>query len=894
VSADPPHATEAYTTIRNALSAYIADCTLTGLDLEKKDGNDLFSSGDPLSTIGGIGFESLWATTVTAIGAGGTGQRSPYNIAQQPVYVTCTEALARLNGSKISLPGVLDATLGKTMKVQEIGGVTATLETAFASLGQRLAFDAQNYMMSAMIKATYATAAMTGGVTTSSKAILAVSAAQAAEQRATESVLEEHLFVRLMRPMTSFFENLIYFLVPIFSFVIFFGSPGIQMVMKGLLLTLWVTLWPSTLAFINVFQNTSMEIELARIVAAQSLNSVWSVATIHAEAIDWITAGSLLAAATPALTLSILVGGAVSMSYLAGRMQGNDVINEKLASPDALQTAPSMQASSLITGNPTDGVSRAGAGAVQMRFSVGDGAQASVKSAQMRSEASSSQLSTELGKILTSGSQFGEQWGNQFMDSIRNSNSTAMQQATAFSTSHSAGSSQASKWGITDKEMASLLVGGNLGVAAMKFAANKLGLESRESQEEFVSWAKDAQQKWDTTVKSDETLQTSVTQERARAIQDTSIEGAQTTEAYQDMTRLKRTATTAATDARSYEEATARVEKLDSSRTFTTGNFAAKTENDSDLRAYLMSEVHGAGAGSVLQHNLRQARDSEHILTEDQAQMAALLLTVSGKGQGFAIEGNNGADIESMRMNMGAAYGRAVEAMGNTTGLALESSTGAGSSAFVTVATDVKPVTPEDLAQVTGAETSVARVDSEVQTRQDRAPGNEPLPNPITTTHEAVLNDGEAAVQRQGHADARVIDGTSPGIGGGLRGINSYFNRVAASVSVPEDDGTPDRQAFNNRTQTGQFPDPNAPAPVEMTPQHSQDVNQRLAAIDAVDHQRYLAESPANTAAALAAIDAEDAKRFANEDNVQHASAPAPERQQPAGPAAGTVPLSTR
>jgi len=78
---------------------------------------------------------------------------------------------------------------------------------------------------------------------------------------------------------------------------------------------------------------------------------------ISLQAMDALGAASALTAATPALAMSLIFGGAVSMSYLAGRLQGSDMIDEGKVAPNASSVSPIASFGSVGTGT-------AGAGTV--------------------------------------------------------------------------------------------------------------------------------------------------------------------------------------------------------------------------------------------------------------------------------------------------------------------------------------------------------------------------------------------------------------------------------------------------------------------------------------------------------------------------------------------------
>lgn len=76
---------------------------------------------------------------------------------------------------------------------------------------------------------------------------------QAAQQRNAQWAAEQTLFTRIVRPMMTFFEGLIFAITPLMAFTIALGPAGIAMTGKYLLFALWIQLWMPILAIINLY-----------------------------------------------------------------------------------------------------------------------------------------------------------------------------------------------------------------------------------------------------------------------------------------------------------------------------------------------------------------------------------------------------------------------------------------------------------------------------------------------------------------------------------------------------------------------------------------------------------------------------------------------------------------
>jgi hypothetical protein len=72
---------------------------------------------------------------------------------------------------------------------------------------------------------------------------LAAITEQAAQQRNAQWTAEQTLFTRIVRPMMTFFEGLIFAITPLMAFTIALGPAGIAMTGKYLLFALWIQLW---------------------------------------------------------------------------------------------------------------------------------------------------------------------------------------------------------------------------------------------------------------------------------------------------------------------------------------------------------------------------------------------------------------------------------------------------------------------------------------------------------------------------------------------------------------------------------------------------------------------------------------------------------------------------
>lgn len=169
---------------------------------------------------------------------------------------------------------------------------------------------------------------------------------------------------------------------------------------------------------------------------------------------DFLATGGMFIGAIPVVTLFIFSGSVYALNSLAGRMNGQDFINEKVASPDAISPAPLMQA--LSQQNTQFGVG------AQTRsnwdnISFGYSDLSSVQAAKNKAIALSSNYSSELshayqeqfainksksigdtfskavGSATSEGESFLSEIGQQYIDSFNKTHGTNISGSNGFS-----------------------------------------------------------------------------------------------------------------------------------------------------------------------------------------------------------------------------------------------------------------------------------------------------------------------------------------------------------------------------------------------------------------------------------------------------------------------------
>lgn len=307
---------------------FLMNCSSRGFIANPDRAATAMLSADPMDTNTAFGFNAGGVTTKWLDPVGGSSsERScefAYNNLQNyyngaGFFSDWAKSVAGRNGQLGSAPPVNSAAYG------------------FAAVGLSLT-DAQSYVKANIINRAWAAAIPNIPYVGGEQARQFAMIASAAEQSATQHAGEETMFRRLMRPMMAFFECMVYAAAPFMALVAGFGMVGFRLLGKYALVTLWVALWIPVLAIINQFQLTMAERAITLVTNTPSggtglpIGSLTGANAVHNAAIDWINTGSMLAASTPAITLMLLFGSAMTAVGLAQALKGGDHLNEKTVS----------------------------------------------------------------------------------------------------------------------------------------------------------------------------------------------------------------------------------------------------------------------------------------------------------------------------------------------------------------------------------------------------------------------------------------------------------------------------------------------------------------------------------------------------------------------------------
>ena len=312
--------------IQKTLEEYAKNCTAIGINLGQINGEGLKHQANPWQA---MKFESQIYTAMTWLPG------DP----DQGTIRTCTEAWSAIDNYLqgnfwTDWQGFLRTVICKN---EENCSPVTTTQSALEALGAQQE-DARNYMLAAVLLPVIEQ----GQINLSSslgKPEMSIIVGQAREQRNAQWKAESSLFMTIVRPMMAFFEGFLYAVTPFMALLVAFVPSGLSLIFKYFIMFIWVQLWMPILAVLNHYLHIIAQQKLASLVnnGLISITSISGQLEWTSNLNDWLATAGMLAASTPAISLALLFGGAVTMTHLAGRLQGGDHINEKIAAPDVVQ-----------------------------------------------------------------------------------------------------------------------------------------------------------------------------------------------------------------------------------------------------------------------------------------------------------------------------------------------------------------------------------------------------------------------------------------------------------------------------------------------------------------------------------------------------------------------------
>lgn len=248
-------------------------------------------------------------------------------------------------------------------------------------------------------------------------ALLSAVTQRASAQITANQALQQTMFEKMMLPLMTFFEALMYVAGPFAAILVAFGVGGIGMIGKYLVFALWVQLWKPVAAVGNMFIAMSVSGEMSSlsdfaIDEGSSLSALANQPEVFDALQHWIGVGGMLVASTPAITLMLMYGSAVTASSLASRIDmgksanvGMDDFTGKSQVGDAKRSLT--DAGNIAAGNDQTG--DATMGSVSMSGTANRAAQQATAEAASHSQ----QATTQRGKALQQATAAGVSVANQ-------------------------------------------------------------------------------------------------------------------------------------------------------------------------------------------------------------------------------------------------------------------------------------------------------------------------------------------------------------------------------------------------------------------------------------------------------------------------------------------------
>ncbi|MGC3005423.1 conjugal transfer protein TraG, partial [Streptomyces sp. G35A] len=133
------------------------------------------------------------------------------------------------------------------------------------------------------------------------------------------------------------------------------------------------------------------------------MNNLYALSGAGDRLDTWIATGGMLASATPVISLFIVTGSTYAFTTLASKVSGADHLNEKMATPDALQNGPVASMMPTFSGNQFSGLVREGTQGMMASGSFGGSVSAGVNSSQTKMQQAQQQYAETLGRSITDG-----------------------------------------------------------------------------------------------------------------------------------------------------------------------------------------------------------------------------------------------------------------------------------------------------------------------------------------------------------------------------------------------------------------------------------------------------------------------------------------------------------
>jgi conjugal transfer mating pair stabilization protein TraG len=398
---------------------YIQDCTTTMITRQIYDDgsgakreNELQSMDDALEA---VRFQHVWYGTDAVGGA---------------TILSCHEAwleLATFTKTEF-LPAYYERRLAPVLGFDATGSgpeARALLQAALQSvtrLGYADDIDPDAFVLSTLLVNIYnegvAQRFMQEGHFTE-----ATATQDAIRQRNAQWSAERNMFTNSMDFIITFVEMFAFAVTLFLPFILALGASGQRLLPKYFILYLWINLWYPTIAIIRLYSASAMSRVVSRLedVEQLPLTSLLGVMRFEGSLADQMAVTDMLMAATPMLALTLVTGGAIATSALAGRMQSADHYDEQRPAPALTAGTPMVASETPFTQNAFGVVSRTNVGSAMPEIEVGYAASRSTAVQEQEALRASQGLATSLqhamsdSRSVTDSSGFTRAYGNTFM-----------------------------------------------------------------------------------------------------------------------------------------------------------------------------------------------------------------------------------------------------------------------------------------------------------------------------------------------------------------------------------------------------------------------------------------------------------------------------------------------
>jgi len=379
---------------------YVADCVLYGVDRQINGASmDSILKATDMDTA----LQTPIVTGTTEIQLGTTRELQ-----------TCVDAYSRLRSYTNSyfLPKFRQALAAKLGT--EATAVDTRVNGALTALA-RDAVDAQQYMVMAALLPMFEKGVVQHYRNLGDQAA-ATQTSQAIQQRNSQWATEQNLFVAIMKPMMVYFEGFIFAVGPFMAFVIGLGPIGVRMVGKYLLFGLWIQLWMPILAVSNLYLILTAQRAFEALADQNSARLPSFRALYESDLLlqSYLATAGMLIASTPAISLMLIYGTAITATHLAGRLQSGDHVNERLTAPDVVQPSPASTVGPLMQTTALGGTHAPGAQGMVWSFKAGQSAQATVRSAEVSADQAQDSFQSTFGQAFAQSAAANQQTATQY------------------------------------------------------------------------------------------------------------------------------------------------------------------------------------------------------------------------------------------------------------------------------------------------------------------------------------------------------------------------------------------------------------------------------------------------------------------------------------------------